>query len=87
MKPIALDRLWLALLAATAVTWLLGEAGWVDAAHAWPVLLVFGLALAKGLIIALDFLELRHAPAVWRRFIVGWLVVTLGAILTLHFAA
>ena len=68
-----IDRLWWAMLAATAASWWIGETGlWTG--PLWPLLLVFGLSLFKGLAIALDFMELRGAPAVWRRFVVGWLL-------------
>jgi hypothetical protein len=77
------DALWLALLAATALTWALGEAGFMQAGARWPVAVVFVLAWAKGLGIALRFMELQHAPPAWRRFILGWLAVVVLAILVL----
>lgn len=69
----------LLLLAGTALTWHVGEAppaGWPR----WAVLLlVFGLAFVKGRWVALRFMGLEHAPAVWRRAVMGWLVaVVLG---------
>ena len=79
----ATDAIWLALLAATALTWALGEAGFVRPGAGWAVAVVFVLAWAKGLGIALWFMELRHAPPAWRRFILGWLAVVVLAILGL----
>ena len=73
------DRIWLALMAATAITVLLGETGQVQG-RAWPVLVMFGLSFVEGAWIALDFMELRHAPRVWRWFVLGWLAVVLGLI-------
>lgn len=87
MAPRSLDRLWLALLAATALTWALGEAGWVQGASGWAVVAVFALAFAKGRWIALDFMELRTAPALWRRLVVGWLTVVIGAVLAARWVA
>ena len=75
-----LDRIWLALLAATGLTVALGEAGAVQG-HAWAVLTVFALVVFKGAWIALDFMELRHAPPLWRRLVLGWLVAVVLLIL------
>jgi hypothetical protein len=36
--------------------------------------LVLALALVKGRVILLDFLGLRHAPALWRGLLTSWLV-------------
>ncbi|MGJ4900720.1 cytochrome C oxidase subunit IV family protein [Bradyrhizobium sp. HKCCYLRH2060] len=36
--------------------------------------LVLVLALAKGRVIVLDFLGLRHAPALWRGLLTSWLL-------------
>lgn len=81
-----IDMLWWAMLAATAASWWIGETGlWT--APGWPLLTVFGLSLFKGLSIALDFMELRGAPAVWRRFVVGWLLLVIVGIVVLHFFA
>ncbi len=73
-----LNFIWLGLLVATALTTWLGESG---QRGAWTVVLMFGLALAKGLFVALDFMELRHAPALWRRLVIGWLLVVLALVL------
>ncbi|MFO1326784.1 MAG: cytochrome C oxidase subunit IV family protein [Rubrivivax sp.] len=83
----SLDRVWLGLLAATAVTTALGEAGLVRGAAAWPLLVVFGLSFVKGLYIALDFMELRGAPPLWRRFVLVWLALVVAAILAARWAA
>ncbi len=37
----------------------------------------------KMLLIALDYMELWQAPALWRRAVLGWLVVVLGLIASL----
>ena len=71
-----IDALWIATLAATGIAWRVGESG-LGATAGWPVAIVFALSLAKGLAIALEFMELRGAPAVWRRFVVGWLLVVI----------
>ncbi len=80
-----IDRLWWAMLAATALSWWIGEAR-AGAAPAWAIFAVFGLAFGKGLAIALEFMELRGAPAVWRRFVLGWLMVVLPIIVATHLA-
>lgn len=81
-----LDAVWLATLAATGAAWWVGESG-VGAAVRWAVAVVFALSLAKGAAIALEFMELRGAPAVWRRFVLGWLLAVIALIAAVRFAA
>ena len=69
----ALNRIWLALLLATGVTYWLGESGLSGSAGMVPVVLMFAMAAAKGLWVIYDFMELRHAPRMWRVLLVGWL--------------
>ncbi len=77
-----INTIWLILLAATGVTYWLGEGGLSGSAGMAPVLLMFALAFVKALLVMLDFMELRHAPVLWRRILVGWLVlVTSGIVL------
>lgn len=73
-------RTWLVLLCITAITYWVGEGGLAGQAAIVPVLLVVILALVKGLLVCLDFLELRHAPAMWRWLVMGWLVAVLSLI-------
>lgn len=76
----ALNRIWLALLLATGVTYWLGESGLSGSAGMVPVLLMFAMAAAKGLWVIYDFMELRHAPRMWRVLLVGWLAFVTGMI-------
>lgn len=42
----------------------------------WPLsLLVLLLAVAKAWLITEGFMELRHAPRLWRRLLLGWPLV------------
>lgn len=61
---------WLALVVATGTTFIAGE---FCPAGRWFVVGVLALALLKGSLVALYFMELRHAPAVWRWSVMGWL--------------
>ena len=45
---------------------------------------MLALALAKGRGVALDFMELREAPPLWRRLVLGWLVVVIGLVALLR---
>ena len=74
-----LDAIFIVLLVATAITFAIGGLGWAPA-HTWGVPLVLALVLLKGVLIAQDFMELRHAPALWRRLVLGWLYVVVGLI-------
>lgn len=76
------NHIWLILLAATGVTFWLGESGLSGQAGMAPVVLMFTLAFVKALLVMLEFMELRHAPALWRRLLLAWLVlVTAGIVL------
>lgn len=75
-----INRIWIALLAATGVTFWLGESGGSAGAGMAAVLLMFAMAALKGLWVIYDFMELRHAPALWRRLLVGWLGLVISLI-------
>ena len=73
-----IDRLWFFLSLATGITWGVADSGRSGMAI---VLFVFALAVVKGAVVILDFMELRHAPALWRRVVLGWLLVVVAGIL------
>ncbi len=81
MRKLNANAIWLQLLLATAITWWLGESGQVGVGGMGPVLVIFGLSFVKGWWVVNDFMGLRHAPALWRRVVVGWLGVVIGLIL------
>ena len=87
MRPGRLDLIWLALLAATALSWWLGASGWLGRAGLAGVALLFALAWAKALAVLLDFMELRHAPPAWRRGLVGALTALLALIVLAYWLA
>ncbi len=80
-----IDRIWLALLAATFVTFWLGESG-LSGTGLLPVLVMFGLAYMKGLLVIWHFMELRHAPFLWRALMVGWLTLIVVVIVLAYLA-
>jgi hypothetical protein len=74
------NRIYVFLLVATAVTFGLGESG--SAGSAWlPVVVMFVLAAAKAFWVIFDFMEIRHAPNLWKRLLLGWLGLVVGGIL------
>jgi hypothetical protein len=79
MKLHRIDLIALLLALATGATWWLGEGGHLDVQQG-VVLAVLALAAFKILLIALDYMELWLAPALWRRLVLGWLVVVIGLI-------
>jgi len=81
MVKFSTNSLWLLLLLATGITYWLGESGQLGHASMVPVFLIFGVSLFKGLGVVLDFMDLRHAPALWRYLLLGWLVFVIGMIL------
>jgi hypothetical protein len=81
MGKLNVNGIWGLLLLATTVTWWLGESGQVGVGGMSPVLVIFFLSFAKGWWVINDFMALRHAPALWRRVVVGWLGIVTCLIL------
>ncbi|CBL46528.1 Hypothetical protein HDN1F_29450 [gamma proteobacterium HdN1] len=76
------DLVWFGLILATLITFWFGESGLSDSARGVAVLVIFGLAYAKAAGVILQFMELKHAPWLWRLLLLGWLtVVVLGILL------
>lgn len=84
MKPQPLDLVWLLLLAATGLTWWLDASGALRAPNLALTACVFGLAWLKGAGVALEFMELRHAPPLWRRALLGGLTLAVALILSAY---
>ncbi len=76
------DLIFALLALATLASWWLGEGAAANGRYlgAISTLAVLALAAIKGTLIALDYMELRSAPALWRRAVLGWLVLVLGLI-------
>ncbi|HET6718539.1 MAG TPA: cytochrome C oxidase subunit IV family protein [Rhodocyclaceae bacterium] len=74
LSPLAV---WTLLVMATGLTFAAGEFG---APGRLLILGVLALALFKGSLVILDFMELRHAPALWRRGVLGWLLFVVAGI-------
>lgn len=87
MKLRAVDIVWLLLLAATAFTaWLATQAP--PGPLGLPLMVVvLGLAWLKGLGVVLEFMELRHAPPLWRRALIGGATFITGLILLAYWVA
>ena len=77
MTNTASMRAWLILLALTGLSTGLAETHLAGTAVLIPVLLA---TLLKGRIVIDAFMELRHAPVLWRVTVLGWLVVVVGLI-------
>lgn len=76
------DTIFALLALATLASWWLGEGAAVSGRHLGTAatLAVLALSALKGALISLDYMELREAPALWRRAVMGWLLVVLGLI-------
>ena len=68
-----LNAAWVLLLAATAITYVLGEMGLVSQAGGWFLAGLGVLTVVKGVVGIQVFLEMRHAPPLWRWLLLGWL--------------
>ncbi|WP_313088872.1 cytochrome C oxidase subunit IV family protein [Pseudomonas sp.] len=74
---IVLVLCWLGLAVLTTLTVLLGSAGSTLLLAA----AVLALALAKAWVISDGFMELRHAPSMWRLLLFCWPLVMAGGVL------
>jgi hypothetical protein len=86
--PLADRRLhvvWLALVAATGVSWLLGagHGAGADSARAGTAI-ALGVAFVKVRYVGLEFMELRHAPPSLRWIFEGWVAVVGVTLITLY---
>ena len=72
------NRAWLVLIVATAITWYLGEVG---AAGTAAIVAMLVIAFVKGRLVILDFMELRAAPRLWRILLEGWMLLVGSLIL------
>ena len=71
------------LIAATLLAWWLGERG---AGGLGVMLLLAGMAAAKGTLVVLDFMALRQVKLLWRALLLGWLFVVLALIALAYFS-
>lgn len=76
-----INTIWLLLVLATVLTWWLGESGAAVRSQLLSAAIVLGLAAFKGALIALDYMELRHAPRLWRLLVLGWLALVMALLL------
>ena len=76
-----LNRIWGWMVLATLITFAVGETGLSQIGGSWTVGLIFALAYVKGMMVILDFMELRHAPALWRVALLVWITLTVSGIL------
>lgn len=79
-----LDAIFAFLIAATGVTWWVGESGSAGPA---AVALILALALVKGWLVVRDFMGLRRAGLLWNLLVGGWLVVILSVIAATYWKA
>ena len=82
MSILRINTIALLLALATGLSWWLGEEAVLSGHHlgTTAVLVVLALSAIKGALIALEFMELRTSPVLWRRMVMGWMVVILGVI-------
>jgi hypothetical protein len=73
-----LNVLWVALMVATVLTWLIGKTGFSGVAAVVGILVI---AAIKGWMIIQDFMALRRVTFLWRALVLGWLILVLAIIL------
>ncbi len=77
------NRVWLALAAASIASYGIGEHQAGHSLSAAATVLLFGLAITKGWLVIDVFMGLRTAPPLWRRLVLGWLLVVSGLLTAL----
>ncbi|MBD5802339.1 hypothetical protein AZOA_17670 [Azoarcus sp. Aa7] len=75
--PLRATVIWVVLIAATIVTWSMGENGSSGPA---VVGLLFAIAFGKGAMIILDYMALRRAPLMWPLLALGWMTLVCALI-------
>ena len=76
-------RVWLVLVLATGISFAIGESG-NDALGTLAVSGLMMLAVVKGWLVIDEFMGLRQAPPLWRRLMLGWLLLVCGGILVAY---
>ncbi len=74
-------RTWLLLTLATAATFSVRADGMAGFAAGFATL---AIARFKGRLVILDFMELRHAPRIWRAMIEGWLLLVTTLVFAMY---
>lgn len=92
MNAHRLDLVFAFLVAATGVTWFVGEMGELrgePGGFAGPaaVALILGLALVKGWQVIREFMALRRASLLWNLIVGGWLTLVLAIIALTYWKA
>ena len=75
-------RTWLLLILATATTFWVGVESGIGLATGAATL---AITWVKARLVVLDFMELRHAPPLWRRILEGWLIVVTTLMLAAYY--
>ena len=70
---------WLLLVLATGVSWWSARGGAISSGEATAIVML--VAAFKARAVALHFMDLKHAPLVWRLVFEGWAVVCACVIL------
>ncbi|MEW6164783.1 MAG: cytochrome C oxidase subunit IV family protein [Pseudomonadota bacterium] len=78
MNTHILNVIWVALMVATVLTWLIGKSGHMGVGMVFAVLVISAI---KGWMIVQDFMALRRVKFLWRALVLGWLLLTLAVIL------
>jgi hypothetical protein len=74
--------IWALLFGATCLSWFLG--GYSADNPALGAIGIIAIALVKIRFIIMNFMEIRHAPSLWRWIFETWLLVTGTAMIALY---
>lgn len=73
---------WALLFGATCLSWFLG--GHSTDNPALAAIGIIAIALVKTRFIIMNFMEIRHAPSLWRWIFAAWLLVTGTAMVAVY---
>ena len=76
--------MWLLLVSATALSWEFGHGFGFGAQHRYATVMVMIIAFVKVRIVFLEFMELRHAPALLRLAFEAWAMIVCACLLFLY---
>ena len=75
-----LNAAWVLLLAATAISYVLGEMGFVSQAGGWFLAGLGVLTVVKGFVVIQFFFFFLYFSSLWRRLLRGWLALVMALV-------
>ncbi len=78
-----ITAIWVALIAATLVSWTLGQGDWLGSTRRTSIAILI-IAFLKIRYVILDFMELREAPLIMRMVAEAWVLIVCTTIIAFY---